>query len=157
METHPELFTVGYEGATQADLLYTLHTHDIQALIDIRQLPLSRRPGFSKTALGAAAAQQGVAYIHLRALGTPRDVRYRYRIDKDAAAFREGFLTYLATQNKAMDDLMMRVQRERCCLLCYEADVRHCHRLFVSERLIEQSGGAVHVTHLSVAGVTAKE
>jgi uncharacterized protein (DUF488 family) len=151
----PELYTIGYEGASQAALLHTLIYNDIQTLLDIRELPQSRKPGLSKTALGLAAATYGIQYEHIRALGTPRDVRYRRKIDHDAAAFREGYLEHLAMQGEAMEALVARVLTERCCLMCYEADARECHRWFVAERavrLVESGGGTLSVVHLAITG-----
>ncbi len=146
----PELYTVGYEGSTQAALLQTLVYHDVQTLLDIRELPQSRKPGLSKTALGLAAAGFGILYAHLRALGTPRDIRYQRKIDHDEAAFRAGFLAYLATQDAAMEALVERAGRERCCLLCYEADVQQCHRLLVADRAAQMSGGTLTPMHLTI-------
>ena len=146
----PKLYTIGYEGAGQAALLQTLVFYDVQTLLDIRERPQSRKPGFSKTALGLAAANYGIHYAHLRALGTPRDIRYRRKIDHDEAAFREDFLEYLATQAEAVTALVTRAASERCCLLCYEADVQECHRLMVGERAVERSGGALTLVNLAV-------
>jgi uncharacterized protein (DUF488 family) len=145
----PELYTIGYEGASQGALLHTLLHYDIETLVDIRELPQSRKPGLSKKALGLAAEGVGIRYVHMRELGTPRDVRYRHKIDHDATAFREGYLAHLATKDAAMETLIERALRERCCLLCYEADVRECHRWFVAERAAEMSGGLTPV-HLTV-------
>ncbi|MGI4787569.1 MAG: DUF488 domain-containing protein [Janthinobacterium lividum] len=150
----PELFTIGYEGVSQGALFQTLLYHDIQTLLDIRELPQSRKPGLSKTALGLAAEGFGMQYAHIRALGTPRDIRYRRKIDHDEAAFRAGFLDYLATQNEAMETLVMRVQAERCCLLCYEANVQECHRLLVAGRAVEMSDGILTVSNLTVSNLT---
>ena len=144
----PRLYTLGYEGISQAILLETLVHHKIQTLLDIRELPQSRKPGLSKTALGLAAVDHGLQYAHIRALGTPRDIRYRRKIDHDQAAFERDFLEYLATQDAAMQSLVEQAMQERCCLLCYEADVRECHRWFVAERAAEMSGGALTVVHL---------
>ena len=146
----PELYTIGYEGIAQAALFQTLVYHDVQTLLDIRELPQSRKPGLSKTVLGLAATEYGLQYAHIRALGTPRDIRYRRKIDHDEAAFKEGFLEYLATQDEAMQALVTRASRERCCLLCYEADPRECHRWFVAERAAQMSGGALTIEHLAV-------
>ncbi|MDQ2687877.1 MAG: DUF488 domain-containing protein [Armatimonadota bacterium] len=146
----PELFTIGYEGESQGAVLRTLVFHDVQTLLDIRELPQSRKPGLSKTALGQAAADFGLQYAHIRELGTPRDIRYQRKIDHDQKAFEESFLEYLATQDAAMEALAERAMRERCCLLCYEADAKVCHRWFVAERTLELTGGALSVVHLSV-------
>ena len=145
-----ELYTIGYEGSAQAALFQALLFYDIQTLLDIRELPQSRKPGLSKTALGQAAGDFGMQYAHIRALGTPRDIRYRRKIDHDQATFARDFSAYLATQDEAMEALVARASRERCCLLCYEADARECHRWFVAERAVEISGGALTVVHLAV-------
>ena len=147
----PEIYTIGYEGMSQETLFQTLVYHDIQTLLDIRQLPQSRKPGLSKTALGLAAAEYGIQYQHIRALGTPRDIRYQRKIDHDEAAFRRNFLICLATQDAAMEALVEQTQRERCCLLCYEANAEECHRLMVAGRAVEMAGGALTAVHLSAA------
>ncbi len=69
------IFTIGYEGATVAALLAALTQAGVERLIDVRALPVSRRPGFSKTPLSAALAEAGIDYVHLRALGTPGPCR----------------------------------------------------------------------------------
>jgi uncharacterized protein (DUF488 family) len=145
------LYTIGYEGNSQVALLETLLFNDIETLLDIRELPQSRKPGLSKTALGLAAREHGIAYDHIRALGTPRDIRYQRKIDHDEAAFRRGFLEHLATQDEAMEALVARVQNERCCLLCFEADARLCHRWFVAERAAEMSTTPLTIVHLDIA------
>src|SRR3954467_7185892 len=69
------IFTIGYEGATMDDFLAALKAAGVERLIDVRALPLSRRPGFSKSPLRAALEEVGVEYVHLKALGTPPDGR----------------------------------------------------------------------------------
>ena len=68
----------------------------------------------------------------------------------DFDAFREAYVAFLLTQDDAMHRLIERAMRERCCLMCYEADAHDCHRLFVAERAVELSGGALSVVHLDV-------
>ncbi len=145
----PELYTIGYEGLSQDALFQALLLYDVQTLLDIRERPQSRKPGLSKSALGHAAAGFGMQYAHIRALGTPRDIRYQRKVDGDQQAFERDFLTYLATQDEAVDALAARAQAERCCLLCFEANVLECHRLFVAARAAERSGGALTVVHLT--------
>ncbi|HEX5324948.1 MAG TPA: DUF488 domain-containing protein [Capsulimonadaceae bacterium] len=144
-----ELYTIGYEGISQDALFEALLDNQIQALIDIRELPLSRRPGFSKSKLAGAAVSYGIQYEHIRDLGTPRDIRYRRKIDHDYEAFKQGFLAHLAEQDEAMAALVARALSERCCLLCYEGAAQECHRWFVAERAKEMSGGALTLVHLS--------
>jgi len=146
----PELYTIGYERESQGALIETLLANDVQTLVDIRELPQSRKPGMSKTGLGAAIRGHGMEYIHVRALGTPRDIRHQRKIDHDQEAFAAAFVAYLDTQDEAMQELVERAQRERCCLMCYEADARICHRWFVSQRAVAMSDGALAVTHLAI-------
>ena len=69
------IFTIGYEGATVGEFVDALQKAGVERVIDIRALPLSRRPGFSKTPLRGALAEAGIEYVHLKALGTPADGR----------------------------------------------------------------------------------
>lgn len=146
----PELFTIGYAGSSQQSVFQTLVYHDVHALIDIREVPLSRKPGMSKKGLAAACVQYGLKYDHMRDLGTPRDIRYRRKADHDFDAFRDAYLEHLATQDVPMRQLVDRALTEPCCILCYEADAAECHRWFVAERAREMSGGALEIVHLDV-------
>src|SRR2546427_80970 len=67
-----KVFTIGYEATTMADFLAALTGAGVERVIDVRALPLSRRPGFSKTSLAASLAEAGIDYVHLKALGTPK-------------------------------------------------------------------------------------
>ena len=85
------LYTVGYEGADLSDFLNTLKVHKIKQIIDVRDLPLSRKRGFSKNALAAALAKIGITYLHLKALGDPKPGREAAR-SGDFASFRRIWL-----------------------------------------------------------------
>jgi len=65
------IFTIGYESATVPEFLEALRAAGVEQVIDVRAVPNSRRPGFSKTPLRNALAEAGMDYVHLRALGTP--------------------------------------------------------------------------------------
>ena len=69
------IFTIGYENATVPDFVAALTQAGVKRVIDVRAVPNSRRPGFSKTPLRNALAEAGIDYVHLRALGTPADGR----------------------------------------------------------------------------------
>jgi uncharacterized protein (DUF488 family) len=55
----PTIWTIGYEQATQAGVIGALSAAGVEVLADIRFLPLSRRPGFSKSLLRTAAEVAG--------------------------------------------------------------------------------------------------
>lgn len=73
------LYTIGYEKALLKDAVATLAAARVATLIDVRDRPISRRPGFSKRQLAAAIEEAGMRYLHLQALGTPPEGRLANR------------------------------------------------------------------------------
>ena len=142
-----QILTIGYEGTSLADFLATLKAAGVQRLLDIRELPISRRKGFSKSALSKALAETGIAYCHERALGSPREIRYRLREDGDLARFFSDFREYLATQCSLLDSLA-RTTTGSVALLCYERNHAECHRSVVAEALARRAQSTVR--HLIV-------
>src|ERR1700745_1336652 len=69
------LFTIGYEKAVLREVLATLAQAGVATLLDVRDRPISRRPGFSKRQLATAVEDAGMRYVHLQALGTPPEGR----------------------------------------------------------------------------------
>jgi uncharacterized protein (DUF488 family) len=130
------LFTIGYEKCAFADVLAALQAHGIARIIDVRDLPLSRRPGFSKRQLAAGLQQAGIDYVHLRALGTPPEGREANR-RRQWPRFWEIVEAKLATAEAERDlqragDLALQAPS---CLLCYEADYCLCHRRRIGDML----------------------
>ncbi|HEY5211282.1 MAG TPA: DUF488 domain-containing protein [Stellaceae bacterium] len=140
------LFTIGYEGMRIDDFLDKMQQEKIKLVVDVRALPLSRKRGFSKTALAAALTQVGIRYAHRVALGTPKPIRARYKHDHDFAALRVEFEKYLAHQTLSLQQLVELVRDTRACLLCFEADPALCHRSLVADAAMAL--GAPPATHL---------
>lgn len=143
------LSTIGYEKAALPDFLATLRAAGIATIADIRDLPLSRRAGFSKRQLQAALEAAGLRYVHVKALGTPPEGREANR-RRQWERFWQIVATKLAT---AEAEIGLQRAAELAlaaptCLLCYEADWRICHRRRVAEMLGERYGFAVR--HLAV-------
>lgn len=128
------LATIGYEGATPDRLVAALREAGVRAVVDVRALANSRRPGFAKRALTASLAEAGIGYRHLRALGTPPAGREAAREGR-TEEMRRVFLAHLAgvEAQAALADLAKQARREPVCLLCLEADPARCHRTLVAE------------------------
>lgn len=144
-----QLCTIGYEGAAWAPFLLALQAAGVASVIDVRQLPLSRRPGFSKRPLAAGLAQAGIGYVHLRALGTPpegREANRRRQWDRFWPIVEASLATLEA--GAALEQAAGLALAQRCCLLCFEADPCICHRLRVGALLAERHGFALR--HLRV-------
>ncbi|SFP79295.1 DUF488 family protein [Sphingomonas rubra] len=123
------IYTIGYEGATMAGFLATLRRAGVARVIDVRALPLSRRPGFSKSPLAASLKEDGIDYVHLKALGTPK--RGRDAAKKgDVATLTEVYDAQLALpEAQAAAARMLDLAADRpSALLCYEREPCHCHR-----------------------------
>ncbi|MGA2246530.1 MAG: DUF488 domain-containing protein [Verrucomicrobiota bacterium] len=144
-----ELMTIGYEGMTLKDFLDVLKRCRVSMLVDVRELAISRKPGFAKAALSAALAQRDIKYEHLVDLGCPRDVRHGYREDGDWSRYTRKYKAYLDTQEAMLTHLWDLMQDERCCLMCFEADFNFCHRSFVAERMLALADAPMRALHLT--------
>ena len=148
--TAPVLSTIGYEKASQAEVLAALAAAGIRRVIDVRDRPLSRRAGFSKRQLQAGLESRGIGYAHLKALGTPPEGREANR-RRQWPRFWEIVEAKLATPEAehALEQAAALAAEAPSCLLCYEADCRICHRRRVAELLAERHRFAIR--HLGVA------
>lgn len=129
-----KIFTIGYEAATMDGFLSALTTAGVARVIDVRALPLSRRPGFSKTSLAASLATVGIDYVHLKALGTPKAGRDAAK-KGDVATLEAVYADQLELPEAQVQAArMLELAAERpSALLCYERDPRHCHRTLLLE------------------------
>lgn len=132
----PDLYTIGYEGSVVDNVVTALNEAGVAHLLDIRAVPQSRKPGFSKRLLGGTLEAAGIRYTHLRGLGTPKAGRDAVR-HGDVAAMHRIFRAHMQEPD-AQVDLARAAElaaREPCCLLCFERDHTHCHRQIVAEML----------------------
>lgn len=123
------IFTIGYEAATVPEFIAALQAAGVERVIDVRALPLSRRPGFSKSPLRAALEQAGIEYVHLKALGTPADGRAAARAGRHSELERI-YAGQLELPEAIMQSAqMLELAREKpAALLCMEREPAHCHR-----------------------------
>jgi len=133
----PTIWTIGYEQATQPAVIDALQAAGVEVLADIRALPLSRRPGFSKSSLAAAAREAGIEYRHLKPLGTPAEGRAAAR-RHDHAALAEIYAGQLELPEAmaAMAELRTLAGERRVALLCYEREAAECHRALLIDALL---------------------
>jgi uncharacterized protein (DUF488 family) len=123
------IFTIGYEGTTVGEFIEALKKAGVERVIDVRALPLSRRPGFSKSPLRAALEESGIEYVHLKALGTPADGRAAARAGRHADLERIYFGQLELPEAIAQSAQMLDLATEKpSALLCMEREPAHCHR-----------------------------
>ena len=130
------IFTIGYEGATMGEFLAALQSAGVERIIDVRAVPNSRRPGFSKTPLRNALAEVGIDYVHLRGLGTPAAGREAARAGRKVELERIYAGQLETPQAMAEGAMMLDLAADKpSALLCYERDPACCHRTLLWQSL----------------------
>jgi len=139
------IFTIGYEGATVGEFVDVLRKAGVERVIDVRALPLSRRPGFSKTPLRGALAEASIEYVHLKALGTPADGRAAARAGRhaDMARIYAGQLE-LPEAIAESGQMLALAEEKPSALLCFEREPAHCHRSL----LLDAVAAGAEIDHL---------
>ncbi len=139
------IFTIGYEATTVPEFIAALRQAGVERVIDVRALPLSRKPGFSKNVLKAGLAEAGIDYVHLKPLGTPADGRTAAR------AGRHEDLKRIYTAQLDLPEAIVAAEQMRdlatekpSALLCFEREPAQCHRSL----LLAAAAPDAEVTHL---------
>jgi uncharacterized protein YeaO (DUF488 family) len=141
------LYTFGYEGLDLGAFLARLEEAGVRRVVDVRELPLSRKKGFSKSALSAALAAHGIEYLHMNALGCPKAIRQRFKLDGNWHRYERSFREYLRSQTASVRTLAALAKEKASCLLCFEADYSKCHRSLVARAAV--AVGAPPLVHLN--------
>ena len=130
------VYTIGYEGTDIDRFVDTLMVVGIKLVADVRAVALSRKKGFSKTALRNRLEQAGIAYQHFGALGDPKPGREAARQGK-LGEFRSIYNHHLqgSEAQDAMTSLKLTVSQTPSCLLCFERDPTVCHRSIIAQSL----------------------
>lgn len=130
------IFTIGYEGATQPELVAALAAAGVERLIDVRAVPLSRRPGFSKNVLANGLREAGIEYVGLKALGTPPEGREAARKHDHAKLERVYAGQLELPEAMAQAAMLLDLATEKpSALLCFERDPAGCHRTLLLRRI----------------------
>jgi uncharacterized protein (DUF488 family) len=143
------LATIGYEGSVIDDFVATLQLAQVEIVLDVRDVPISRKRGFSKSALEAALAAGGLGYVHLKGLGDPKPGRVAAREGR-FSEFRKIFGDHLQS-TAARTDLRYAIELTKTravCLVCFERDHKNCHRCMIAEEMSKQAG--FRIRHLGV-------
>jgi uncharacterized protein (DUF488 family) len=142
-----KLFTIGYEGCKPTDLFATLRANGVTLLIDVRDVPISRKPGFSKTALADGLDGEGIAYMHLKGLGDPKPGRIAAREGR-FSDFRRIFGAHMKSTaaQQALGEAVTAASKAIACLLCFEQDHINCHRCIVADSMARR--GKFELVHL---------
>lgn len=143
--------TIGHGTATAADLAALLTTAGVEALIDVRRYPGSRRhPQFSEESMAGWLPDHGIEYAHLPSLGGRRKlVPGSPNIGLRNEQFR-AYADHMATEEFAdsVQELLGAAATQHVAVLCSESVWWRCHRRLLADHLILVHGVAVeHLFH----------
>ncbi|WP_119940405.1 DUF488 domain-containing protein [Neorhizobium sp. NCHU2750] len=141
--------TIGYEGAEISDFIAVLEDQRVDLLIDVRDVPSSRKKGFSKNLLREALHNSGIDYLHLKVLGDPKEGRLAAR-SGEYDKFRNIFNNHIENEiaKQAISEVSELSKTKNVCLMCFERDHRLCHRSILIEKMKELC--CLEVRHLGV-------
>lgn len=143
-------FTIGYEQSTTRNFLSRLRSHEVEILVDVREIPLSRKPGFSKNQLASTLENAGIEYRHIVNLGAPKRLRERLRRGGSWGDYIKGYNVVLQREVEWVDELVSLAATRRICLLCFERNAGECHRSLIAREMEQRSNGLkLRVEHIS--------
>lgn len=143
------LFTIGYEDRNIDEFIARLRKNGVETLIDVRETPASRKPGFSKSKLSQYLETANIKYLHVKALGSPKELRQELEEEKDYDRFFDKYRKYLNTQIGVLKSLYRdTIVNESSCLMCLERDPHYCHRMVVAEKIKEVDGNGLKIKHI---------
>lgn len=143
------IFTIGYEDKSIEDFLARLKKHKITVLVDVREKPISRKKGFSKSRINEYLQSIGIKYIHVRELGSPSRLREKLHKDNNLEYFFKEYKKHLDTLDEIVDNLYQEVvSKNVICLMCMERDPLQCHRSLVAKKIKEIKGKNITITHI---------
>jgi len=148
LEECRQVWTIGHSTRSAEDFQEILTAHRIEALIDVRSFPGSRRyPQFNKQELATRLPESGVAYFHLPELGGRRQTRKDSRNTAWKNQSFRGYADYMETKEfqQGIERLMEISEAKRSAVMCAEAVWWRCHRSLISDFL---KARGVEVTHI---------
>lgn len=141
------LYTIGYQGRGLSDVIHELKVNGIRCLVDVRATPISHKREFSKGHLKRAVEQNGISYLHIRALGSPHELRNSLRLTGDLNRFFRDYEAYLSSHPELLQWVAEVMEEGPICLICLEHKPEECHRQVIAN-LLSQVRAGVSVEHL---------
>jgi uncharacterized protein (DUF488 family) len=131
------LYTIGYTGFTIQEFIGMLSDVGVKSLIDTREIPISRKRGFAKTAIRQHLELSGISYHHFRLLGSPRAQRHEVRETGDYSRFFDEVRKHIATPEatEQLREAIAIAKDGASCLMCCCPDWTRCHRSCLVESI----------------------
>jgi uncharacterized protein (DUF488 family) len=143
------VLTIGHSNHPLERFLALLARQGVEALVDIRRFPGSRKhPHFHRDNLAAALPKSGVEYHWLEALGGRRHKQREEssNLGLENRGFRN-YADYMLTQEfqEGVKKLLKVARRKRSAIMCAEGLFWQCHRRLVSDFLVANGVVVQHI------------
>lgn len=139
-----EIFTIGYERRDGEGLISALRDAGVDALVDVRERPMSRKPDFRGKALRSLCEEAGIQYHSMPALGSTGELRDQLRETGDFNRFRRRFTSLARRKMKEpLEELENLAQQYSIALLCYERCHEECHRSVLAELVADSTDATI--------------
>ena len=142
------LYTIGYEGVDLDAFVTRLRFFRVRRVVDVREVPLSRKRGFSKSSLRERLEEEGLEYVHLKKLGNPKEIRYKLKADNDYHSFSRAFSAHLENNMPAIEEAYQYAVNGITCLMCFERTSAKCHRSLVADKIQERDENGLEVVNI---------
>lgn len=143
------LFTMGYEGLDGRQFLTNLLHRGVDIVADIRKLPISRKKGFSKTALKEMLNSKNIEYLNFQGLGAPKEIRDELYRSGNYSQFFNEYLKCIADKRDLLEAIHKLISSgKNVSLLCFERNPEQCHRRVVAEQIKKIDGNGLEVEHI---------
>ena len=139
------LYSIGYEGKSLDEFIKLLKRNKVEHLIDVREIPQSRKPGFSKRSLKTALEKKNITYNNLKELGTDKRSRDEYKRTGDIEKLLVKYDKRMSEQLEIFELLKAMIFYKTTAIMCYEDNYKQCHRQRI-ESIIEKNG--IRVVHI---------
>ncbi len=144
-----DIYTIGYEGLSIEKFSDVLMKENVSVVVDVRNLPLSRKRGFSKTSLSDHLDKNNIDYVNIRGLGAPKAMREELKATSDYKTFFSRFRESIKPCQNLIDEILSMVyDGKKVSLLCFERDHNYCHRKIVAEEIKKRDGNGLKIRHL---------
>ena len=151
-EKQPQLWTIGHSTLPVDEFIALLKSFEIEALVDVRSFPGSRRyPQYDKERLRAALEEVDVQYLHFPKLGGRRRAKH----DSINMAWRNemfrGYADHMESPEfrEGIADLLDVARLKRTTIMCAEAVWWRCHRSLIADYLKAEG---IEITHMMGVG-----
>ncbi|MBW1814399.1 MAG: DUF488 domain-containing protein [Deltaproteobacteria bacterium] len=145
-----DIYTIGYEGIDQKSFMTLLKRYKIDVVADVRQMPLSRKKGFSKNSLRESLSKNNIEYLGYPSLGAPKEMRDKLKVTGNYSNFFKKYRESLYSKGQQINELFGIIKAgKRTAFLCFEHDPDNCHRMVLAEKIKELSGNGFKINHLA--------